>query len=122
MIFNKILISLLAAIPLYNAATVPSAVTREPDFELISEAFEAGQMVTNPDISIGATATSAAEKREHAECWNNSKHSLKEPNGSYSISASGNHLLSAQRLGALLLENSPSVFRSERLLNQDGLH
>ncbi|KAK1634082.1 hypothetical protein BDP81DRAFT_494528 [Colletotrichum phormii] len=70
-IFNNILISLLAAAPLSNAAAVPSAASSEPAFELISEVYEAGQMVTNPDINIGAPVTSAAEKREHAECWNN---------------------------------------------------
>ncbi|KXH63341.1 hypothetical protein CSAL01_10667 [Colletotrichum salicis] len=108
MIYNNILISLLAAIPLSNAA-----VTSEPAFELISEVFEAGQMVTNPDISIGAPATSAAEKREHAECWNNSKLSLKNrmvPTFSLPLG----DLLGAQRPNDLLLENSLSAFKKNQ--------
>ncbi|GKT61333.1 hypothetical protein ColTof4_01415 [Colletotrichum tofieldiae] len=71
MILNTVLLSLCAAISLAQAAAVPSAATSDPAFELISEVFEAGEMVTNPDISIGAPAAGTVQKRQHAECWNN---------------------------------------------------
>ncbi|KAK1987581.1 hypothetical protein LZ30DRAFT_701911 [Colletotrichum cereale] len=70
MIFNAILLGLCATIPLAQAAAVPTA-TVDSTFEIFSQVYDGNEMVTNPDISIGASATSSVEKRAHAQCWDN---------------------------------------------------
>ncbi|KAK2027970.1 hypothetical protein LX32DRAFT_721201 [Colletotrichum zoysiae] len=71
MIFSTILVGLCATIPLAKAAALPAVDADDSAFEIFSQTYDGDELVTNPNISIGAPVTGTFGKRAHAECWDN---------------------------------------------------
>ncbi|WDK23013.1 hypothetical protein CGRA01v4_14304 [Colletotrichum graminicola] len=71
MIFSTILLGLCVAIPLTKAAALPTVDAGDSVYEIFSQIYDGDEMVTNPNISIGALTTSTVRKRQHEECWSN---------------------------------------------------